>query len=74
MRAYTFECAGTSAEAKVYAEVEKTHMDAVINRYTDLSALIAEAAGSGLRRYEQLVADAQQAHPAPSTSVVCEDW
>lgn len=76
LRAYTFECAGSSADAKAYAQLERTHMEALINRYTELTVLIYEAASSESERYEQLLKDGQKAHPAPSTSGVCEeaDW
>jgi hypothetical protein len=78
IQTFMYSCPGTSADAKLYAEREKEHLEYVAARMGAITRRIdksLEADGArGPERWEELQQEAYNAAPYPCLSIACRDW
>ncbi len=78
IQTFLYTCPGTSADAKLFAEREREHLDYLEERKRSMLHRIRKAlepdGSRGEERWEKLVADAYSAAPYPCLSIACKDW
>jgi hypothetical protein len=78
IQTFMYSCPGSSADAKLYAEREKEHLDYINERQKKINERLSKSlerdGKAGDDRYARIQEEAYSAAPYPCLSVGCEDW